>query len=178
LLREQSALSGLPRGFFGNRLGGNFGSGQNPLLPRPSLSTSRYPVLWYEPLRVPYIPATGRRIWVCTLPLIEETGQSEPPGRHPPAPGSCIGRLTALPRHLYGFASGGSFGRLSPLPRAVRLRLSTGEPQIQAMLQLLSIAHAVVTRRRAEVCTLPLGPYRRSQSLPVAIHLHRAPIAV
>jgi len=40
-------------------------------LPLSSLSTSRYPALQYGPLHVGNIPVTGRRMWVCTLPLIE-----------------------------------------------------------------------------------------------------------
>jgi hypothetical protein len=40
-------------------------------LPLSSLSTSRFPALQYGPLHVSNIPVTGRRMWVCTLPLID-----------------------------------------------------------------------------------------------------------
>jgi len=80
LLREQFGLIRVAPGLFRQQVWRQFRHRQLSLsgLPLPSLSTSRYPVRWYGPLRVLNIPATGRRIWVCTLPLIEEQANQSP----------------------------------------------------------------------------------------------------
>lgn len=160
------SLSGLPRGLFGDRSGGNFHGRLTPPLPLPSLSTSRSPAHWYGPLRVRNIPATGRRDRGLHATPDCGTGQSEPPGRLPPAPGPCVIGSPCCHGTFVGSlraAVSTTFVAFS----AVHLRSRELANTDTSLATLLTIAHAVVTRRRAEVCTLPLslsGGLRASRS--------------
>jgi len=102
-------------------------------------------------------------VYGFTLPLIEKRhecrsklGQSEPPGRLPPAPGPYVDQRTVLPQELLWVYFWRPFSRLSSLPRPSTSASRLVDTYV-SQATLLTIANAVVTRRRAEVCTLPLS---------------------
>jgi len=178
LLREQSALSGLPRGFFGNRLGGNFGTVSSRcrgflyrhFQPRGILCTgmglfafvtsprqdgvfgyARYPWLRNRPIRAPWPPSTSTRIL------------------H-----QLVDRVAAAPLRI-------RFGRRFQAALATSPRRPPPSCDWRttdtSQATMLTIAHADVTTATCWGLHATPENLRRSQNLPVAIHLHRVPIA-
>jgi len=105
--------------------------------PSPSLSTSRFPVLQYGPLHVRNIPVTGRRMWVCTLPLIDVRPIRAP---WPPSSSTRISYHSA-PRVATGpfwVRFGRLFPRLSSLPKpsASVSRLTNADASLATLLTI------------------------------------------
>jgi len=94
-------------------------------------------------------------MWVCTLPLIKDGPIRAP---WPPSSSTRISYHSALRVATGPFRVrfGRPFPRLSSFskPSTSVSRLANTDASLAT---LLTIAHAVVTRRRAEVCTLPLS---------------------
>lgn len=123
-----------------------------------------------------YVPVAERRMWVCTLPLIERLvriplvmANQSPLVAIFAAPGIYTARSLCCHSFLRGPTFGDRLSRFSSLPgsstSASRL-VDAGVNQAT----LLTIANAVVTRRRAKVCTLPL-------SLQASLRASRSPTA-
>jgi hypothetical protein len=101
-----------------------------------------------------------------------------PPGRRPPAPGSHAHRIS--PRYRGGLLVTQVRlvfpGPFEPFPSS--RSQPRGIPSNGVSLAtLLSIAIGVVTRRRAQVCTLPLKGSGHNQSPLAAYLLRQAPTA-
>jgi len=83
------------------------------------------------------------------------------------APGIYTARSLCCHRFLRGSTLGDRLSRLSSLPRSSTSASRLVDAGVN-QATLLTIAHAVVTRRRAEVCTLPL-------SLQASLRASRSP---
>jgi hypothetical protein len=95
-------------------------------------------------------------MWVCTLPLIEEQANQSPLAaflQHQDLMSS-ESRVTTGPSQI---RFGRPFAATLVASPAVHLRSHELANADTSQATLLTIANAVVTRRRAEVCTLPLG---------------------
>jgi hypothetical protein len=116
VFRPASALSGLLRGFFSRR-STSLGNRHEAWTYNGSVSASRHPGRTYEPLDV-FVHCRRRAAAILRYgrnPCVIQA-DSEPPGRHPPAPGSHIRRSTPSPGDLSLAKVWWGFPRLSSIP--------------------------------------------------------------